>query len=132
MKRASDKDTIYILNFWATWCAPCVKELPVFNNLYTKYADKSVKIILVSFDFKEAYPSSLQQFVRNKGLKPEVVWLNETNADIFIPNIDARWHGALPATLVVQAAHKLKRLWEGTITEKEISEVVDKQLSIKK
>jgi len=132
MKRASGKDTLYILNFWATWCAPCVKELPIFNNLYTKYAGKPVKIILVSFDFKEAYPTTLQQFVHNRGLLPEVVWLNETNADVFIPNINARWRGALPATIVVQPAHKVKQLWEGTITEKEISDAVDKQLSTKK
>lgn len=132
MKRASNKDTIYILNFWATWCAPCVKELPAFNNLYTKYATKPVKIILVSFDFKEAYPTILQQFVHNKGLQAEVVWLNETNADVFIPNINARWRGALPATLAINTKNKLKHLWEGTVTEKEITDIVDKQLSLKK
>lgn len=132
MLRASNKDTIYIVNFWATWCTPCVKELPVFNSLSKRYEGKAVKIILMSFDFKEAYPETLRQFIKKKGLQPEVVWMNETSADTFIPNIDERWHGALPATLVISAKNKIKHLWEGTVTEKGITDIVDKQLLLKK
>jgi len=132
MKRASNKDTIYILNFWATWCAPCVKELPVFNELEKRYEHKPVKVILMSFDFKEAFPLTIVQFIKSKGLQPEVVWMNETNADIFIPNIDEGWHGALPATIVIDPVHKFKRLWEGIVTEKPVAAVVDAQLSLKK
>src|ERR1043165_4592291 len=46
-------DTTYVLNFWATWCKPCVEELPGFDSLLVLESKNPVKIILVSLDFKE-------------------------------------------------------------------------------
>src|ERR1700733_825713 len=71
----SSKDTLYIINFWATWCAPCVHELPEFNALQKDYAGKPVKVLLVSLDFKEDYPNKLARFLQMKAITPEVAWL---------------------------------------------------------
>ena len=51
MKRAGNNDTTYIINFWASWCGPCVAELPQFDALQKKYAAEKVKVLMVSFDF---------------------------------------------------------------------------------
>lgn len=126
MKRASNKDTTYIINFWATWCVPCVNELPAFDTLQSKYKNKAVKVLLVSFDFKESYPNHVAAFIKKKKLSPEVVWFSETNANEFIPKIESQWSGALPATLVL-GHNNFRWFHEGTVNTKQVSEVVDKQ-----
>ncbi len=130
MKRASSKDTIYVINFWATWCIPCVKELPAFDTLQTKYQGKPVKVLLVSFDFKESYPQKIMGFINKKKVKPEVVWFNETDANRFIPKIENSWSGSLPATLVIQPSKNFRSFTEGIITTGKLSDIVDKQLGL--
>ena len=123
--RTSSKDTLYIINFWATWCAPCVAELPEFNTLQTKYANMPVKVLLVSLDFKGDNTFKLEGFLKKKNIAPEVVWLSETNPNTFIPKIDDSWQGSIPATVIVSTSKQFKKFIEGTITTKQISKIVD-------
>lgn len=95
-----ENDTTYIINFWATWCAPCVKELPVFEKLNTNYSNKKVKILLVSLDIPNHVNSKLIPFLERKKLKCEVVLLNDINEDYWIKAIDENWSGAIPATII--------------------------------
>jgi thiol-disulfide isomerase/thioredoxin len=125
IRHTSGKDTVYIINFWATWCAPCVHELPEFNKLQGYYAGKPVKILMVSLDFKEDYPNKLAGFLRRIKLEPEVVWLSESDPNTFIPKIDNSWQGSIPATLIVQPGKGFKQFLEGIITEKKIRKIVD-------
>src|ERR1700739_2398938 len=75
----NNSDTAYVVNFWATWCVPCVKELPAFDSLNTAYSKKKVKVLLVSLDFKEDLQTKLIPFLISKKIKPEVVLLDETD-----------------------------------------------------
>src|SRR5688572_8573581 len=88
MARVANPDTTYIINFWASWCGPCVAELPQFAELQKYYSTEKVKVLLVSLDFPDSYPAKLTAYVSRKKLKPEVVWFNETDANEFIPKID--------------------------------------------
>ncbi len=124
IKYASSKDTTYIVNFWATWCAPCVQELPEFNKLNRHYAGKPVKVILVSLDFKENYPLRLQTFVQRKRLTPEVIWLTDTNPNDFVPKVDKSWQGSIPATVVINTGKQFKKFIEGQVTEREVKKIV--------
>jgi len=124
MKRVSGKDTVYVVNFWATWCSPCVKELPVFDTVQTKYAHQPVKVLLVSFDFKDEYKEKLPAFIKKKHPLPEIVWFSETNANEFIPKIDNRWGGALPATIVFRKG-RTTQFTESTVTLKEVMKMVE-------
>lgn len=126
--RSSSKDTLYIINFWATWCAPCVAELPEFNKLATYYEGQPVKILMVSLDFKEDHTFKLERFLERKKLTPEVVWLSDTDPDVFIPKVDGSWQGSIPATVIIHPGKRLKKFIEGSITEKEVTRVVDKVL----
>jgi thiol-disulfide isomerase/thioredoxin len=130
MQRISGPDTLYIVNFWATWCGPCVKEIHEFDDLYNYYAGKPVKIILASLDQKSAYPKKLTKFVKKKKLLPEVVWFSETNATVFIPKIESRWQGSLPATLINYNKNQYQNFYEGTITAEQIKLIADKQLAL--
>lgn len=95
-----DNDTTYMVNFWATWCAPCVKELPYFKQVDSLHGQGPFKLILVSLDFKKDYLSRLQPFVREHQLDPYVVVLEDNRADFWINDIAPQWSGAIPATLV--------------------------------
>ena len=97
--------------------------------LEKQYASQTVKVLLVSLDFKEAYPKKIASFVKKKKLEMEVVWLNESNANEFIPKIEPRWEGSIPATLIIYPKKDYKNFFEGMITSKQISTVIDRQLA---
>ena len=93
-------DKTYIINFWTTWCAPCVKELPYFEKIKQKYSDKNVEVLLVSLDFPKQVEKKLIPFINRKKLKAEVVLLDDVNEDNWIKAIDDSWSGAIPATII--------------------------------
>lgn len=96
----------YVINFWATWCAPCVKELPAFEKLGSAYADKNVEVILVSLDFPKQLDKRLIPFIQQKKLQSEVLLLDDINEDNWIKAIDSTWSGAIPATLIYNAKQR--------------------------
>jgi len=98
LKRISHPDTIYVVNFWATWCKPCVKELPAFDSLGASSAP-AVKVLLVSLDFKEELEKKVNPFLKKNKVKTTCVLLDEVNGNDFINKISPRWSGAIPATL---------------------------------
>ncbi|UZR97610.1 TlpA family protein disulfide reductase [Chondrinema litorale] len=95
-----NNDTTYIINFWATWCAPCIAELPYFEELTEKYKDSKVKVILCSLDFPKQIETKLVSFVEKKGLKSEVVVLLDGKYNDWIDKVSPDWSGAIPATYV--------------------------------
>lgn len=100
-KRLQTKsDTVYVVNFWATWCAPCVKELPYFERIGAEYKSQKLKILLVSLDMNKQVESSLLPFLVRKKILQEVIHLHEPDANAWIPKLDPQWSGALPATLI--------------------------------
>lgn len=90
----------YIVNFWATWCAPCVKELPYFEQINQEYKDKNVEVILVSLDFPKQVEKKLIPFINTKELQSKVVLLDDANEDFWIKDIDSTWSGAIPVTII--------------------------------
>lgn len=122
-------DTTYVINFWATFCKPCVEEIPVFLKVTEKYKTQKVKLILVSLDLPSFYPKRIADYVTKNKWKASIAWLSETNADIFCPMIDSGWSGAIPATIIVNAKSGYKKFWEGDMSEagfeKELKEAVE-------
>ena len=110
------RDTIYVINFWATWCAPCIKELPYFDQFASRMKQKPVKVLLVSLDFRSKLESSVRPFVTRLNLQSEVMLLNEKNQQSYIERIDKNWSGAIPATLIVNSKRQSRQL-----TERELS-----------
>lgn len=125
----SNPDTFYVVNFWATWCAPCIKELPEFDKLVNACSPKPVKVLLVSLDFPKDYPQKIEKFIRKKDLAHEVVWLNETKANEFIPKIAEEWQGSIPATLLYYGESQYRSFFEGTITAEQLMLLINKQLN---
>ena len=98
---SADNDTVYVVNFWATFCKPCNEEIPDFIRLAEKYKKQKVKLMLVSLDLASYVPVRLPEFIKKNKYKTNHVWLNETDADRFCPMIDEKWSGAIPATIIV-------------------------------
>jgi thiol-disulfide isomerase/thioredoxin len=112
----NNSDTTYVVNFWATWCTPCVKELPDFDTINAAYAKHKIKVILVSLDFKEDLEKKVKPFIKNKNVQSEVVILDEVNGNYFIPKISDAWSGALPATWIVNTKKAVNRFFEKKIS----------------
>jgi thiol-disulfide isomerase/thioredoxin len=117
--------TPLIVNFWATWCAPCVKEIPWFDSIMTERNSK-VKLLLVSLDFPESYPKQLTSFVQKKGYKGEVVFLNESDADYFCPLIEKQWDGSIPSTIFINNKKQHKVFVGSQVTRQRFALELDK------
>ncbi len=98
-------DKIYVINFWATWCAPCVKELPYFEKLHQQ--NKNVIVILASLDSKKDIEKKLIPFIKRKKITAQVVSLNDKDYNTWLPKIDQNWSGSIPATFIFSANQKL-------------------------
>lgn len=112
----NQNDTTYVVNFWATWCKPCVAELPEFEKLHQDSKDKKVKVILVSMDFKEEIDKKLKNFLDKNKYTCEVILLDEINGNDFINKISESWSGAIPATLITKNNKSKFDLFEKKVT----------------
>jgi len=99
-------DTTYIINFWATWCKPCIKELPYFEDLRETYSNEKVKVILVSLDFVRLLEKQVIPFVKKRNIKSQVFLLDDPNENEWIPKIDENWSGAIPATIIYNKTNR--------------------------
>lgn len=94
-------DRVVVINFWATWCGPCVKELPLFESL-TAEARPDVKVILVSLDLDlDPNPEKVYKFVSKKNIRSDVWLLDAPDPNSWINKVESQWSGALPATLLI-------------------------------
>ncbi len=97
---STSTDTVFVVNFWATWCVPCVKELPEFEKINEVYADNKVKVLLVSLDNPRHMDSRIIPFIKQHDLKSEVILLDDPRSNTWIPKVDNTWSGAIPATII--------------------------------
>lgn len=88
-----------VVNFWATWCTPCVKELPYFEKIREQYPN-DVEVLLISLDFPNQIETKLKPFLQDKQLKSKVIVLDDVDMNSWIPKIDPNWDGAIPVTLI--------------------------------
>lgn len=113
-----EDDKLHVVNFWATWCAPCVKELPYFEALNDKYKDHDIEVLLVSLDFPKNYDSKLKPFMKKHNLKSKVVAFDDTNQNRWIPAINEKWTGAIPATIIYKGDQR--KFYEQSFTQEEL------------
>jgi thiol-disulfide isomerase/thioredoxin len=125
----SDSDTLYVLNFWSTWCKPCVAEMPHFDRLQTEMADQKVKVVFISLDFKSEYRTKLVPFLAKRKLHSRVVFLDEPNFNSWINKVSPEWSGSIPATLFVCDSRDIRKFHEGDFTYEALSSTVNSLMS---
>jgi thiol-disulfide isomerase/thioredoxin len=116
---------ITLVNFWATWCAPCLEEFPAFVEIGREFDDE-VDIVFVSMDFPEERESALA-FVKEQGWN-ELSYLKDEPDNAFITAFHPDWTGALPATLVYGPGGELLEFWEGEVSHDELHAKVTRHL----
>ena len=114
-----------VFNFWATWCAPCIKELPHFDALETQ--NENIKVYLVSVDFQNEL-EKVKKFVEKRSLKSDVLFLNEKDPDDYMIKVSQDWTGAIPATLFVTDLGKTY-FHEKAFTKEELEKTIKKYLN---
>jgi thiol-disulfide isomerase/thioredoxin len=124
-KRLSEKDgKILIVNFWATWCAPCIHELPLFEKLNRD--NKEVEVLLVSMDYDlDPDPTKVERFINRKKLESKVLFLTADNPNGWIDKIEKRWSGALPATLVINRKTDKRQFVQGEVGEGQLEKLIE-------
>ena len=109
---SSKNSEVLVINFWATFCKPCVAEIPSFIEITDQYKSQNVQLLLVSLDLPSYYPSKIAAFAKKNAFTTNIVWLDETNADYFCPKMDTRWSGSIPATLIINTKNGYRKFFE--------------------
>lgn len=99
-------DTLRVINLWATWCKPCVKELPYFEALEKEFRSnkQKAKVILISLDMNE---KNLANYITKKDLKTPTYWLDDPDANAWVNKVNQDWDGAIPVTLSIDGTNSL-------------------------
>lgn len=128
-KLMAKKDSVMVINFWATFCLPCNHEIPYFISTVKKYEKQKVKLVLVSLDLPDCYPTKIRKFIRQrKYTSAQHVWLNETNADYFCPKISEKWSGAIPATIIINNRTGYRKFVEDELSEEAFENIIKEAL----
>ncbi len=106
-------DTTLVVHFWATWCKPCVEELPNYEKLSQEYAKKRIRFLMVSMDFPKDIKDKVEPFIAKNSINSEVVLLDEPDYNAWIDEIDKDWSGTIPATLMVNLTMRKRIFFEG-------------------
>ena len=120
-----------VVNFWVTLCIPCIKEIPYFQSIIKSDYPTKVELLLVSLDLPSSFPDDISSFAKKRKFYSAIVWLNETNADLFCPRIDSAWSGSIPASLFVNNNAGYRKFYEKDISpeqlKKELKQLVGEQ-----
>lgn len=124
----SKSDSVLVINFWATFCKPCIEEIPYFESTVNRFKDQKVKMVLVSLDLKDEYPKGIKTFVEKNNYSSMIVWLNETNADYFCPKVDSKWSGGIPSTLIINPKKGYRKFFEDQLKPEQFETELKKAL----
>jgi len=126
LKMADTSSVPIVINFFATWCRPCVEELPWFQKTVPDFNGKGVKLLLVSLDYADDYPKQIIAFAKKHDIDAQIVWLDEADPNYFCPKIDKRWEGTIPVSLMVNNATHFRAFYDHQIPEEQLKIALNK------
>jgi thiol-disulfide isomerase/thioredoxin len=115
-------DTTYLVNFWASWCRPCIQEMPLIELTAKNYSSKKLKVILVSLDFKTRIKEDLIPFIKNNNIVSKVILLSDPDANTWIDKVNPQWTGSIPATLIYNRNER--KFFEGSMEPEELNNLL--------
>lgn len=121
-------DSLLVINFWATWCKPCVEEMQDFLRLEQELENEKVKFIYLSHDFKRDFELKLIPFATKRNMKSDVLLLDEPDYDAWINIVDPSWQGSIPATLLLTPMAENRHFHEGQLSYLELKKIINTYL----
>jgi thiol-disulfide isomerase/thioredoxin len=118
----SNSDTTYVVNFWATWCVPCVKEFSSFQALAKAHKNENVKVVMVSLDFKKGYDKTLIPYIKKHPIDGSVYLLDEPDYNSWINKINPDWQGEIPVTFIFNNAKKQRAFFPHDFTPESLQQ----------
>ncbi len=119
--------TLTVVNFWATWCVPCVEEFPAFVKLDRALDDRGVDVMFISTDFPNE-KEKVVAFLAEHGVTGTSYLKPGDNTTEFVNNFNEDWSGAVPATFIYDDTGTLLAFWEGKASYEELKERVTEHL----
>lgn len=124
---SAPNDTLYVVNFWATWCKPCVGEMPYFEGANTKFGAHKTKVVFVSLNSPKE-EATVEKFVTTKNIKSDVLLLNAGNPNVWIDKIEPEWSGSIPATIMYKGGKKVF-FYEGELKQAELDSIIKTKIN---
>jgi thiol-disulfide isomerase/thioredoxin len=121
---SQQSDTVYVFNFWATWCKPCTEEMPDLLKVEKEYTNHKMKLILISLDMPSQKDTRLVKFINEYKISSEVLLLDDPDFNKWIPIVDDSWTGSIPATLIYAPGKDYRKFHEGVISYPELKSQV--------
>jgi thiol-disulfide isomerase/thioredoxin len=117
------KGKVVVVNFWASWCPPCMREFPAIIKVYEQYRDKGVEMFAVSLNDAED-KADIEQFVQTYK-PPFPIFLRDAKDETFTEGVLKEWSGEMPLTLVFDTAGKQVLAHKSELTFEELSKKVE-------
>jgi thiol-disulfide isomerase/thioredoxin len=124
---SNKENTLFVINFWATWCPPCIKELPHFQKVSEEIRSENVKFIFVSLDFPSQIESQLIPFLKKNQFPRAVSVMMDLDYNKWIASVDPSWQGNIPATLFLNNSKNIRKFHSSELSENELRTLI-KQL----
>lgn len=121
-------DRIHVVNFWATWCGPCVREFPLFEKVAGDYDGKKVRFLMISLDFPSQVEKQLIPFLKKNNSTLDIAVMMDVDYNAWIDKVDSNWQGDIPATLVFNNARKQRNFHKGEIDEQGLRKLINAYL----
>jgi thiol-disulfide isomerase/thioredoxin len=127
--KTASKSNVILVNFWASWCNPCVEEFPDLIKLKNDFADKGLRMIFISLDFPEEVDTKLKPFLKENNVDFTTYFCSFQKTEELMDYFDKNWDGAIPATFIFDKKGELKSKIIGSHSynfyKKEISKYIE-------
>ena len=97
---AAQKGHVVLVNFWATWCGPCVAEFPAIVKVSRQYKAQGLSVIAVSADSANSLHTKVEPFLAKQGATFPAYLEKSADPEDFINALDPTWQGDLPRTYI--------------------------------